>query len=81
MRSRFVQQLNEVFSESGPESVEALLFVGVSIDCQSRFAKHPCAVKSEGKVYMGYLDLVGLVMDGRPIAGIYDHQGRLTGFK
>lgn len=81
MRETIVTQLNDLLVGSDPNMVEKVLFASLQLADDSDLAYHRCAVVKDSKIRMTGLCVLGCVIDGVPIAGVYDNDGKLIGFK
>lgn len=81
MRKQLINQFNSLLVDSDRSTIENVMFAPVRLADDSDLAYHRCAVVSGGSIYMTGLCILGSVIDGVPIAGVYDSDGKLIGFK
>ncbi len=81
MRDRLISQLNDALRCADSKTVEKVLFAPVQIKDDSELVYHKHSVLKNSKLLMTNLCVLGIVIDGVPIAGVYDDAGELVGFK
>ena len=72
MRDRFVSGLNELL-EADHKAVEDGFMRRFDLDDHSPLREHKCAVRVDCVSLISCLDLVGLIIDGKPIVAVYEN--------
>ena len=72
MRDRFVEGLNELL-EIDHKAVEEAYMLPVKLDDHSPLRNHKCSVRVDCASYVTALDLIGLVIDNKPIIAVYEN--------
>jgi len=81
MRDQLITQLNDVLKCADSRAVEKVMFAPVQLKDDSELVYHKHSVLKDSKLLMTNLCVLGIVIDGVPIAGVYDDAGELVGFK
>jgi len=81
MRETLITQLNEAVKEGYAKKLESALYAPLEIKPGSELNYHKHAARKGSRLYMTGLDILGVELDGKPIAGVYNYNGELIGFK
>lgn len=81
MRETLLKQLNQSVAEGYAKKLESALYAPLELKPDSDLSYHKHVVRKGSRLYMTGLDILGIEIDGKPIAGVYNYNGQLIGFK